>query len=46
VLAHEAVTCVIPATAKPEHMDGNARAASGPLPDAALCRRIVAAAGL
>lgn len=46
VLAHEAVTCVIPGTASPGHMAANAAAGSGPLPDAALRRRILAAAGL
>jgi len=46
VLAHEAVTCVIPGTASPGHMATNAAAGSEPLPDAALRRRILAAAGL
>jgi aryl-alcohol dehydrogenase-like predicted oxidoreductase len=40
ILAHPAVTAVIPATAKPEHLDENLRAGSGPLPDAALLARI------
>jgi diketogulonate reductase-like aldo/keto reductase len=46
VLAHEAVTCVIPGTASPGHMAANARAGLGPLPDAALRQRILTAAGL
>jgi diketogulonate reductase-like aldo/keto reductase len=33
VLGHPAVTCPIPATAKPEHVADNARAGTGPLPD-------------
>ncbi len=36
ILGHEAVTCVIPGTSRPAHMADNARAGSGPLPDAAL----------
>jgi aryl-alcohol dehydrogenase-like predicted oxidoreductase len=43
ILAHPAVTCVIPATSKPAHLDENLRAGHGPLPDAALLRRIVRA---
>ena len=46
VLANQAVTCVIPGTAKPGHMAANARAGSGRLPDPELCRRIRAAAGV
>jgi len=42
ILAHAAVTCVIPGTGAPGHMAANARAGEGPLPDAALCRRIAA----
>lgn len=34
VLAHPAVTCVIPGTSRPEHMADNARAGTGRLPDA------------
>lgn len=41
VLAHPAVTCPIPATSVPEHLDENVRAAHGPLPDAAQRQRIV-----
>jgi diketogulonate reductase-like aldo/keto reductase len=36
VLSHPAVTCVIPATAQPEHLAQNMRAACEPLPDAAM----------
>lgn len=43
VLANPAVTCVIPGTSRPEHMADNAKAGSGPLPDAALLKRIVEA---
>jgi len=32
--SHPAVTCVIPATAKPHHMQDNASAGAAPLPDA------------
>jgi diketogulonate reductase-like aldo/keto reductase len=40
IAAHPAVTCAIPATSKPAHLAENMRALSGPLPDAALRRRI------
>ena len=43
VIAHPAVTCVIPGTSRPEHMRENAEAGTGPLPDADLRRRMVAA---
>ncbi len=43
VLANPAVTCVIPGTSRPEHMADNAKAGSGPLPDAAMRKRIVEA---
>jgi len=36
VLGHSAVTCVIPATRRVEHLRDNLAAAEGPLPDAAL----------
>ena len=42
VLANPAVTCVIPGTSRPEHMRDNAQAGSGPTPDAALLKRMVA----
>jgi len=41
VLSHPAVTCAIPATRRVEHLRENMRALSGPLPDAALRRRIL-----
>ena len=40
VVAEPAVTCVIPATANPEHMDDDLRAGIGRLPDAAQRQRI------
>ena len=40
IAAHPAVTCAIPATSKLEHLRENMRALAGPLPDAALRRRI------
>jgi aryl-alcohol dehydrogenase-like predicted oxidoreductase len=46
ILSHPAVTCVIPATSKPAHLDENLRAGLGPLPDEALRRRMVADLGL
>jgi diketogulonate reductase-like aldo/keto reductase len=46
LLANEAVTCVIPATRNAEHMRSNAKAGVGPMPDAALRKRILAAAGV
>lgn len=42
ILAHPAVTCVIPATSKPEHVVDNMRAGAGALPDAGLRQRMVA----
>ena len=41
-LSHPAVTCVIPGTSRPEHMADNARAGTGPLPDAAFWRGRIA----
>ena len=41
VISHPAVTCAIPATSRPEHMRQNMGALTGPLPDAALRRRMV-----
>ena len=46
LIANEAVTCVIPATRNPEHMKSNAMVGSGQLPDAAMRRQILVAAGL
>jgi len=40
VVSQPAVTCAIPATSKVAHLRENMRALSGPLPDAALRRRI------
>jgi aryl-alcohol dehydrogenase-like predicted oxidoreductase len=40
VVSHPAVTCAIPATSKPEHLRQNMRAATGPMPDAAMRKRI------
>lgn len=40
IVAHPAVTCAIPATTNPAHMDENMGAGLGRLPDAALRRRM------
>jgi aryl-alcohol dehydrogenase-like predicted oxidoreductase len=45
VLGHPAVTCVIPATAKPDHMSENLGAGTGPFPDEAMRARIAASLG-
>jgi diketogulonate reductase-like aldo/keto reductase len=45
ILAHPAVTCVIPATAKPTHLADNMRAGTGALPDAATRARMAAYLG-
>ena len=42
ILGHAAVTCVIPGTAKPEHMRDNLGAGLGRLPDAAQRQRMAA----
>jgi aryl-alcohol dehydrogenase-like predicted oxidoreductase len=42
VLAHPAVTCVIPATDKVAHLEDNLAAGTGALPDEATRRRMVA----
>jgi diketogulonate reductase-like aldo/keto reductase len=42
ILAHPAVSCVIPATSKLAHLEDNLGAARGALPDAALRRRMQA----
>jgi aryl-alcohol dehydrogenase-like predicted oxidoreductase len=39
-VAQPAVTCVIPGTRNPRHVADNLGALSGPLPDAALRRRM------
>jgi aryl-alcohol dehydrogenase-like predicted oxidoreductase len=41
ILSHPAVTAVIPGTDKPEYMLDNLHAGRGPLPDAAMRKRIV-----
>ena len=41
ILAHPAVTAVLPATANPRHLAENVGAGTGPLPDEALRKRIV-----
>ena len=40
ILGHPAVTCVIPATAKPQHLLDNIMAGVGRLPDAAMRQRM------
>jgi aryl-alcohol dehydrogenase-like predicted oxidoreductase len=40
IVAHPAVTCVIPATSRPEHLEDNMQAGTGALPDTALRDRI------
>src|SRR5437762_4507449 len=40
IVAHPAVTCVIPATSKPQHMEDNMAAGLGRLPDAKMRRRM------
>jgi len=42
ILGHPAVTCVIPGTAKPEHMRDNVSAGLGRLPDATQRQRMAA----
>ena len=46
VLAHPAVTCVIPGTGKPEHMTDNVQAGLGDYPDGAMIKRMVAEIGV
>ena len=41
IISHPAVTCAIPATSKPAHMQENIGAAFGPLPDAASREKMV-----
>ena len=41
VIGHPAVTCVIPGTSKVRHLIDNMQAGFGPLPDAAMRRRMV-----
>jgi len=40
ILAEPAVTCVIPGTGNPRHLRDNLAAGRGPLPDAAMARRM------
>ncbi|MGH8101207.1 MAG: aldo/keto reductase, partial [Chthoniobacterales bacterium] len=40
IIAHPAVTCVIPATNKPEHLEDNLKAGTGRLPDAKMRARM------
>jgi aryl-alcohol dehydrogenase-like predicted oxidoreductase len=40
ILAHPAVTCVIPATSRPQHLEDNMKAGLGPLPDTATRERM------
>lgn len=42
IVAHPAVTCVIPATTRVDHVRENLAAAAGPLPDETLRRRLAA----
>ena len=42
IVSHPAVTCAIPATSRVDHMAENMAALSGPLPDAALRKRMAA----
>jgi diketogulonate reductase-like aldo/keto reductase len=41
IVAHPAVTCAIPATGKPQHLEDNMQAGFGRLPDANTRRRMV-----
>jgi diketogulonate reductase-like aldo/keto reductase len=40
IVSHPAVTCVIPATSRPEHMQDNVQAGIAPMPDAAMRARM------
>jgi len=42
IVSHPAVTCAIPATSRVDHVRENLAAASGPMPDEALRRRMAA----
>ena len=44
IIAHPAITCAIPGTAKPTHMADNVKAGTGTLPDVAMREKIAAAA--
>jgi diketogulonate reductase-like aldo/keto reductase len=41
IVANPAITCVIPATNKPHHLEENIQAGSGPLPEARMRQRMV-----
>ncbi|HEY4272595.1 MAG TPA: aldo/keto reductase [Candidatus Udaeobacter sp.] len=41
IVAHPAVTCVIPATSKPQHMEDNMAGGVGPSPDAKMRRQML-----
>jgi aryl-alcohol dehydrogenase-like predicted oxidoreductase len=45
IVGHPAVTCVIPATSRPEHLEDNMQAGVGPVPDAAMRERIATLLG-
>lgn len=45
IIAHPAVTCVIPATNNPQHMEDNAAAGTGRLPDAKMRQQMLALVG-
>ncbi|MBA2435422.1 MAG: aldo/keto reductase, partial [Chthoniobacterales bacterium] len=40
ILANEAVTCAIPATSDPKHLEDNMRGGMGRLPDAKMRQRM------
>ncbi len=46
VLAHPAITCVIPGTGKPEHMRDNIQAGTGEYPDSAMVARMISDIGM
>ena len=46
ILGHPTVTCPIPATSKLEHMRDNVGAGHGPMPDAAMRKKMIAELGL
>ena len=41
IVAHSAITCAIPATNKPRHLEDNMQGGTGPLPDPKTRRRMV-----
>lgn len=42
IVSHPAVTCAIPGTGRPEHMQDNLAAGTGPMPDEAMRERMLA----